>query len=338
MKVAMITGSYPPDICGVGDNTSKLVTALQKQGICVEVITKFNWNLSQVYNILKYVKSIEPDIIHIQYPTVGYGFSLVPQLLSMLMKPVIVTIHEASQVHVLRRISLYPFTFGARHLIFTNEFEMNFVKKMAPWINQKANVIHIGSAISIGGSQDRDLNEIVYFGLIRPQKGLEKVLSLAELIKEKGLNLSIRIIGTVDSRESEYFQNIYSQSKSLPIKWNLGLSDNDVADLLSRSKLAYVPYPDGASERRSSLLALLANGVVTITTKGRFTPVKLNETVNFAQSPDEALKIVNNILENKLLMKQLSNNSKNYISDNFSWDIIAKQHCDMYKQLLLINK
>jgi glycosyltransferase involved in cell wall biosynthesis len=48
-------------------------------------------------------------------------------------------------------------------------------------------------------------------------------------------------------------------------------SPEDISVQLQASDVALQPYPDGADTRRTSLMACLANGVPTITTRGRFT-------------------------------------------------------------------
>ena len=48
-------------------------------------------------------------------------------------------------------------------------------------------------------------------------------------------------------------------------------SPEEVSLQLQASDVALQPYPDGADTRRTSLMACLANGVPTVTTRGRFT-------------------------------------------------------------------
>ncbi|HEX2079748.1 MAG TPA: glycosyltransferase [Longimicrobium sp.] len=55
------------------------------------------------------------------------------------------------------------------------------------------------------------------------------------------------------------------------------LPAEDVSLHLQASDIALQPYPDGADTRRTSLMACLANGVPTITTRGRFTDAFLRE-------------------------------------------------------------
>lgn len=52
-------------------------------------------------------------------------------------------------------------------------------------------------------------------------------------------------------------------------------SPEDISLQLQASDLALQPYPDGADTRRTSLMACLANGVPTVTTRGRFTRADL---------------------------------------------------------------
>jgi glycosyltransferase involved in cell wall biosynthesis len=333
-KVVLITGSYPPDTCGVGDYTACLVNSLQKCGTDVEVLHTHKWHLSCLNQIIKHLNSLKPDIVHIQYPTVSYGNSLTPQMLS-LFKPMVITIHEVSQAHILRRLSLYFFSIQTEHLIFTNQFELTYAKRWAPWISSCASVIPIGSSIPEGTHAfERDIKDIIYFGLIGPKKGLDDVLKLAALIKKENLNLRVRIVGLPNPKRPDYLEYLYKETSNLPVSWEIGLQEKDVSQLLSRAQIAYVPFPDGASERRSSLMALLINGVATITTYGKHTPENFKKAVAFAQSPEDALAIIKKLTTDTQERETLSTNGKR-CAESYSWDNIAQKHIQIYKNIFL---
>lgn len=333
----MITGSFPPDVCGVGDYTFCLTNSLKTKGIKIEIITNQSWRIANSGRICNNIKKVRPDIIHVQYPTIGYGSGLAPQALSLRF-PCIVTLHEISLAHLLRRISLFPFSIRTKHIIFTSSFERNYALRYAPWIKSFSSVIPIGSNISVGSNNlaKSNLKEIVYFGLIRPNKGLEDVITLASLLKNNSLNLVIRIIGSTDKKCLDYLEKLKADSVDLPVIWELGLPMENIAELLSESVIGYVPYPDGASERRGSLLALLANGVATITTRGSQTPLSLTGVVEFIKSPEEALRSILKLLTDQKSLQDLITKGREYAA-NFAWDSIASKHIEIYKQMLSGN-
>ena len=335
MRVAMITGSYPPMACGIGDYTAKLAEALTAGGIEVDIYsTNVDWGFLKAKQLATKISATTPDVIHIQYPGTGYGHKLGPQALSFLLKPCVVTIHEASQVHLLRKLSLYPFAFGAEQLIFSSDFEMDYAIKFAPWLANRARAIPIGSFISSPTeSCEKDLDDIVSFGLIRPNKGIEQLIALAALIKSQCLPLNIRIIGSVDPKRSQYLEELQSASKGLPITWDIGLSEPQVANLLARSRIAYMPFPDGASERRSSLLAVLLNGVATISTKGPFTTNEMAESLAFADTPEQALLAIKQLLEKPERLYALAQRAREY-GQKRSWPHIASQHVELYQHMI----
>jgi hypothetical protein len=88
-------------------------------GTSVSVVHGGDWSVGGVKTILRRAQESNPDIIHIQYPTRGFESYLGPHLLSLRVKSV-VTLHEASQAHPLRTISLLAFTVRS-HLVFTTE-------------------------------------------------------------------------------------------------------------------------------------------------------------------------------------------------------------------------
>lgn len=333
MRIALITGSYPPDVCGVGDYTFRLAEAMQQQGIAVEVVHDGGWRLRDTLRIFRHIRSLRPDIVHIQYPTIGFGAGLAPQMLSLLVHGV-VTIHEISKAHILRKISLFPFSVRPRHVIFTTSYERDFALSWAPWVAQYSDVIPLGSNIAVG-SKDKESTseEIIYFGMIRPNKGIEQVLILAELIKKSSLPYRIRIIGAPYPGLTDYYGQLLQRSRDLPVIWSVDLSNVEVADILSQSLVAYVPFPDGASGRRGTLLALLANGVATITTGGLHTTRELDDVVELAHSPEQALARIRSILKDPALQNKLSNMGRMY-ARGFAWDRIAQQHISLYKGLL----
>lgn len=331
----MITGSYPPALCGVGDYTARLAEALIAEGASVEIYSAdIEWGLLNARKVAARIAAAAPDVIHIQYPTIGYGHKLGPQALNLLLKPCVVTIHEVSQVHILRQLSLYPFALGANRLIFTTDYEMNYALKYAPWLAKHSSVIPIGSFISTSvDACAKDLDDIVYFGLIRPKKGLEQVINFTHLARSEGVSLRVRIIGSVDSKQQPYLDQLQSASAGLSIVWELGLPEPQVANLLARSRIAYMPFPDGASERRSSLLALLLNGVATISTKGAFTTDAMVDALAFADTLEEALRIVKDLMATPEKQELLAQKARRY-AQRHDWDSIASRHLELYQEVL----
>ena len=333
MRIVIVTGSYPPDVCGVGDYTFQLSKALREEGIITEVFCRCNWNVSDIRNIINAVKSSNPDLVHIQYPSVGFRKKLTPQIMSLAV-PSIITIHEVTKAHLLRKISLYPFSIRSKHIIFTTPYERQYAIRRAPWIAHRSSVIPIGSNIKIGNAaQKRDTQNIVYFGLVRPNKGIEDVVGLAKVIKKTSAPFHIRMIGKPHPKFMEYYDNLRIKAQSLPITWDVDLPDQEVADILSRSLTAYMPFPDGVSERRGSLMALLANGVITITIRGKHTPPELNNTVLFCDTPEESLQMIQKIQHDAEMQKRLSNNARAY-ANKFTWDDIAQRHAELYARMM----
>ncbi len=328
----MVSGSYPPAVCGAADYTQRLAEALELRGVKVEVITGLDWGIRNVPCVERLIHRLKPDLTHIQYPTMGYGWKLGPHLVGFLERAV-VTLHEASQTHILRRLSLFPLLLG-QHIIFTNQFEQSYVSRMAPWVSRRSSVIPIGSNVPIGCADgERKLDEIVYFGLIRPAKGLEAVLDLADILKRRGSQMTIRIIGLIQKEHQRYGELVREKSAALPIVWDLGLSLGATAERLARAAYAYAPFPDGASERRSSLLALLANGVTTVTTRGPQTPQALERTVQFATTPEEAVSAFETLCSDYTRREELSRQGVRYVS-KFSWAAIADRHIELYQTQL----
>jgi hypothetical protein len=109
-----------------------------------------------------------------------------------------------------------------------------------------------------------------------------------------------------------------------------------VANRLASSAIAYLPYPDGASDRRTTLKAMLINGVAVITTRGSQTPGGLGDLVKFCKSPDEALRIALSLIESPEERTTLADKGRDY-GRQFTWQHIAELHSKIYLDILHSN-
>jgi len=332
MRVILLSGAAPAGTCGVSDYTRCLAEALQAIDIDALVVDSDSWSLHNSLSFCRRIRGLNPDIIHIQYPTAGFGTKLGPQALALLQK-CIITLHEASQAHILRKLALLPFSIRPKRIIFPSNCERQFATSWIPWISELGTVIPIPSNIrKAPPTWTRVTNEIVYFGLIMPKKGIEDVLKVAALIKSAGQRLRVRVIGTAPLKHMEYFEKLRLQASALPIVWDLGLNEEKVAEKLAATSVAYLPYPDGASERRATLKAALLNGVAVITTRGPQSPSDLEGLVHWSTSPEQALACAGFLLGNRQERDRLTSRAVQYAL-NYTWEKIAEQHSDCYHRI-----
>ena len=333
MRVALLCGDCPAGACGVGDYTVHLADSLRAIGVESEVIRSGDWSLHRTFHAYSDLRRLQADIVHVQYPTFGFGRRLGPQVQGLL-RGCVITLHEVSQAHILRKLALLPFGIRAQHVIFPSSIERQFAVRWMPWIYRLSSVIPVPSNIKASAPvQPRRENEIVHFGLIMPKKGMEDVIKLAALIKATGLALTVRVIGTPPPKHVAYFEGLRSKASMLPMIWDHGLNAEQVADRLASSSVAYLPYPDGVSERRASIKAALINGVAVVTTRGPHTPVDLEGAVHFSQSPEVALNTARFLLENPEERGRLAAKATRYM-EQFGWERIAGLHLALYDEIV----
>ena len=91
MRILLVSGSYPPHRCGVGDYVYQLAKTLSENktleiAVLTSVIRNVNinrnvkvfncmtsWKIRDLFQALSVVRQFKPDIVHIQYPTQGYN-------------------------------------------------------------------------------------------------------------------------------------------------------------------------------------------------------------------------------------------------------------------------
>lgn len=339
MKLLFITGSYPPDKCAMGDTSLIQINILKRKNIETELLTHIDWSLTNLFNILRSIKNANADVFYMHYPTMGYKHSIVPQIISLVYrKKIVVIIHEVSQAFIVRKISLLPFSFGC-NIVFTNQYEKKFFKKIFPWTsNKKTEIIPIGSNIKAfvnDNFDDRNKTNIVYFGQIRQNKGIEEIIELAKIIKARNLNFNILVTGRKLSSAIDFYNRLTELSSTLPIELKVDLDEFEVSRILGSNSIAYMPFPDGASERRGSLFAALVHRMIVFTTRGSQTPEELNNCIKFVATPEKFIDILNATDFNDYLYRcnnELQPNIEAFLN-NYTWDTIMDKYITKFKKI-----
>jgi glycosyltransferase involved in cell wall biosynthesis len=331
MHIGLVCGSIPSVRCGVADYTRLLASALESAGMRNTVFGGTRWSLAGLNRLLDDAAVRACDALHIQYPAMGFGWSLAPHAIGYLARlPTIVTLHEFTLVASLRKISMMAFAGGVRHLVFTTDHEQaSFVRTMK-WVNQRTSVIPIGSNVPFLPSRPPANPVVACFGQIKPNRGWESFIMLAQRARTSGRNYRFRVIGSPLPGQQQYLAKLRARCTDLPIDWRIDLDAHGVAAALSTATLAYLPYPDGVSARRGSLLAAMGNGLPVVTTLGPACSAELNQLVEAAASPSAALERIDALMHDAQLMRRRRRASTTFAA-RFAWASIAQQHGAIYE-------
>ena len=359
MRVLVITGSYPPAKCGVGDYTFCLVEQLSKiDGLSVAVIVQKNlpyengnsavtlfevvdrWGLTDFFAIRRVVKSWKPDIIHIQYPTQGYGRAILPwclpALLELLGEKVVQTWHESFEFFPRPIMSLKALSSGP--IIVVRENYWNLFTGVTKHLKSIKKTVFIGSASSINASQksESELAElrrmhlghtqqrlVAFFGFIYPNKGVEQIFEIADPARDR-----ILLMGEFD-RNRPYCRALEDLSNEP--NWYgkveiLGfLPPETASDLIAASDAVVLPFPDGGGEWNTSILAAKVNGSFVLTTSKTRRGYYEIENVYYAQPGD--IHDLSAALD-RYAGTKLDEKSSIYEAE---WQRVARQHVEIYQ-------
>lgn len=329
----MICGVLPPSICGVGDYTGNILKS--KHASEWSVLSNQNWSIFNLFSLFSLVNKSKADVVFIQYPSEGYGWSLSPHMIVLYLKylkrkKVVTVLHEYSSFKPKGRFFIDKILSMSSGLVFTTDFEAGSFLKKNPQCKIKTSVIpilaNIPAPLDVLEIADRDI-DVSYFGHIRPNKGLEDFLRVTTEIESRQIGVNVRIIGQIPLGYESYINELEEIFPGCKDKISLNLPDVEVANFLNRTKICYLPFPDGVSERRGSFLAATQAGCVVASYSGPWMTERLRGSFVELIRNNETDKLLNLILNARDLDfyhgKSLLYNSYSRIK---TWDDVASEY------------
>lgn len=303
MRILLVSGSFPPMPCGVGDYTYMLACSLaQRKNTKVAVLTHIEgqprgrdctfeilpgangWRFGETGRIARDVRKWAPDVIHFQYPGRKYGLlqCLLPMLFRLMGYPVFLTLHEYYAIidfrSLLTAMLHLPNLLASLGVVVTRGEYKDLVPSMYARILRRRAIRHIPIASNIPTTllDDKERAEVSrqygvlsgsllsYFGFVSPEKGLEDLFRIADPRRH-----CIALLCDLNKSDT-YQRKILATIGTPPWKGRVTvtgfLPDTEVGRIMAASDAIVFPFRDGASIGNSSLHGAVAQGTFTLTT------------------------------------------------------------------------
>jgi glycosyltransferase involved in cell wall biosynthesis len=321
------------------DSQDLLEPILSARGIDIIPVDLGNWSLAAVPKVLKAIARQRPDGILMQYPTFAFGKSLGPPVLSMLQQiaPNLVMLHEFVAAHPLRKAAVGVLLLGADRIGVTAEREANGLVSWYPWLRQRIRSIPIASNIPGRSWHPTKPARVIYFGQLRPNKGIEDFFTCRDRIAAQVPEAIFEIVGARVPGLESYTKMVLDNAASRGITLTLDREPLEVSAILSAATVALLPFPGGSSLRRGSLLAAAACGIPIVTTTGDDTPALLRHHVEPARDDDALVAITVNYLRNEEARLEAHRRSMQ-LDRQIGWELTAERYIDVLRELPSIHR
>lgn len=376
MRIGLVTGEYPPMQGGVGAFSRVLGQTFARLGHDVVMITRQqgtqtdegimlhheigDWRASSLFALRKIAKQHRLDVINLQFQTSAFDMSPAIHFLPQVMGdiPVVTTFHDLRVPYLfpkagpLRGWIVKHLARTSAGVIVTNHEDLAQVHELPRHM-----LIPIGSNIlshaeapesrmwrEKAGAGDGDFL-IGYFGFINHSKGVDVLLhSIAEM-RSKGVSVKLILVGgrtgASDPTNAIYALEIDHLIDKLglasDVHWTGFVDEEAVAAYLNAVDVIALPFRDGASYRRGSLMAAIHHGCAIITTQPVLhIPIfvdgknmRLVERDNSELLADALCQLV----ENEPLREALKRGTQS-LRQHFDWDVIARETLSFYEHVI----
>ena len=320
------------------------------------------WNWSSMAQVADVVLRERLDVVNIQYQAAAFHMkspaaNLLPWRLRGLVKTA-VTFHDLRVPYLLpkagrlRRLAVNFMAQQAHGVIATNPEDYTILDQLNNQIRQ----IPIGSNIDAYRPQPAaieaarhslglaDTDHLLgYFGFLNETKGADTLLhALAQLDETVHLVFIGGQTGSSDSGNNQQFlEQLYALITELGltnrVHWTGFVSEQEVSTFLHAADLMVMPYQDGVSLRRGTLMAVLAHGRPLLTTAPTVPTPELAHGKNAwfvpPQDADLLAQAVRRLLQDAALRQTLGKTAVS-VAARFTWDKIATETGDFLVSLL----
>ncbi len=385
MKIALVTGSAGDGHCGVGDYVYELAQHLaldaevdlfydREHGPRQQPYAKLaslrlepldGYSVFTLKGIAKRLSSGDYDIVHLQYPSKGYGSSVGPAFLPQNLagmqsrSRIVLTLHEWHTSHPLRKIVMDQMLPSIDALIVSNEAEMQgLVSKLA---GKPIMVMPVGNVLRSRAELDavwlvaegqpipqleppaspsqREPYSLFHYGLPAKGKGLERLLEALKLTRESGIPAMLYLGGDFPpgNKMTEELLNSITTHGLGDAVVRLGyLHQAELESVAQRYLLGVFPFDEGFSSKRSSIASISHCELPLVVGGG-----SSEEHPYYAPSQNTGAALAVLLLElfNGRLAEEWVEqvNKQREFAQRFSFAKLAESHLALYKRLRRVD-
>lgn len=313
------------------------------------------WNWQDVGRLAQIAMRYELDILNVQYQAAAYNMrhpaiNLAPWRLRGI-SPVVTTFHDLRVPYLfpkagrIRNLVVRLVAEKSNGVIVTNGEDREVVQG---WLNEPGRLaeIPIGSNIALHEAGQGAIDAwrrglplrsddflLGYFGFLNPSKGADILIeALSELEKHVHLVFLGGQTGSSDTEVNRQFADeVASVASDLGVServhWTGFLSDRELSVAMQACNLMVMPYRDGASLRRGTLMAALAHGQAVVTTEPVSRVQELTHGENVwlvARDSAAALSEAIALLQNDANLRHRLGQGALLLSQQFGWGAIAE--------------
>jgi glycosyltransferase involved in cell wall biosynthesis len=321
-----------------------------------------NWKKNvPIYNVLRYyslisawrafyliTEKINADVVDIQWCTTFHAPILIP--LMVLLKrfssaTVVVTVHNVLP-HETRFFDkpLCQLVFGmADQLVVHSKKMKEDLKELISKGSENVSIIPHGICLDYPLSITREAAKkqlgikqkfvILFFGLIRKYKGLDKLLAAFKCIKDE-FDLSLLIAGDFVDGKEKYDRLISEYGIDAVTYVHAGfVKDEDVPLYFNAADVLVQPYIHFAGQSGVAPTAYYYGKPVIATRVGGLPEIVLDGVTGCVVAPSDIESLANAIrylFNHPEKMEEFGKNGKNYLSEELSWEGIVTKMIDIY--------
>jgi glycosyltransferase involved in cell wall biosynthesis len=304
-----------------------------------------SWKLHRIGQVARFLNRWKPDIVHVQYPTQGYGRGLLPSAIPLLARirgtKTVQTWHEGFSRRDAFKLLMQVSAASRQIVVRSNFIELVHPMLRGPVIRLgKPSLIPNASAIPRADCTEEDLLSakrsllqgqqrlIVFFGFLYPPKGAELLFEIADPRTDR-----IVIAGPA-AEGSPYLEELKALAGD-PV-WEgrvtfTGFVSPERASLiLAVADAVILPFREGSGPWNTSIHSATLNGAFVITTSTEPTGYDDKTNVYYAR-PDDVSEMRSALA---LHCGRRIDLRERATADRDDWETIARKHHEIYANLV----
>lgn len=340
-----------------------------------------NWGGGCWRRVARFLAKTRPDILHIQYQAAAFDLGGWVNWLPWYLRKrqpyskVVTTFHDLRSPYIFPKAG--PFRWKsilalARYsdaVICTNREDLHTLSQN---LNQgngghstSPRLMHIPLGSNVEAQPPADFNRtawrasygaddstllLAYFGFLNNSKGGEELIKALALLRLRDINAHLLLIGgelgDADPTNADYAQKIQALIDSLGLAGAVHRTGYVTGAQVSANLLAadavVMPYRDGISFRRTTLIAALRHGCPVVSTEPvnpAFLPEVMSGENMLLAPPNDATALAETIAllaHNPALRHKLSQAAAS-LGRQFEWGQIAGQTAALYQAVAPVN-